>query len=309
MELSYVAFDSFGVKSSCIKIKTPDVTITIDPGIAIETDSFPLPFYKRAALVVYYKRKILEACKSSDVIAITHYHYDHHIPEKPFYKDKLLLIKHPTSFINKSQRDRAAYFLDVVKNHAKEIKIADSKLFVFGNTEVKFSKPLWHGPKGTKLGYVLMVSVSYKKEKILFTSDLNGIYIADYVDLIASEKPSIIIMDGFPSYLLGYLASYENLKKAISNNIKLLEKTNAKLYVIDHHLLRDYRYREIYYEVYKAAKEMKKNVLTAAEVLNKVPAVIEAYKKYGPTRWEHWQEFTFSYLDKLIKEAKAKSKD
>ncbi len=306
MKITPIAFDSLGVKSSCVQIKTNDITITIDPGIAAEVKSFPLPGRERFALVSRYDEKIRRACSKSAVVVITHYHYDHFIDEKDrrLYGNKILLIKHPMKKINHSQKGRAASFLQKAKEIAKEIHFADGKEFSFGKTKIKFSKPLWHGIKGTNLGYVLLVIVSDSREKLVFSSDLNGIYIPSYVDLIAREHPDVIILDGAPSYLLGYIMSLENLKRCVKNTIKLLQKTRCKLCILDHHLLRDYRYRELYYEAYRFAKEKKKMVLTAAELLGKKPAVLQGYEKNGPTRWQHWENYTFKKLDAMIKHAK-----
>lgn len=308
MKVEFIAFDSFGIKSMCTQIKTKNISILIDPGIAVETDSFPLPLTKRLFLKAKYKRKIKNRCKNSDIVIITHYHWDHHIPEGNMYKGKTLLIKDPRKNINKSQSERASRFLSLVKNKAKKIEIADNKKFKFGNVKIKFSKALWHGTKGTKLGKVLMVTIINKK-KILFTSDLDGPYLEKYANIIIKEDPDILILDAFPSYLLGFIASYKNLKRVIKNTIKILEKTNSELYVIDHHLLRDYRYREIYYEVYKRAKELGKDVKTAAEEIGKKPIVLKAYEKYGPTRWKNWENLTFQKLNKIIRHAeKVKTK-
>ena len=307
MKIEFVAFDSFGVKSSCTFIETADCKITIDPGIAMETDSFPLPFKEKLKLDFFYRNRIKKFCKSSDIVIVTHYHYDHHIPKAELYKDKLLFIKDPNKNINKSQRERASYFLKLVKNKAK-IEIADNKSFVFGKTKIKFSKPLWHGTLGTKLGKVIAVTVEDKKERLFFSSDVDGPYIKSYVDLIVKANPTILILDGHPTYLLGYLASFALLKKVLLNTIEIIRKTNCKLYIIDHHLLRDYRYREIYYEVYKEAKKLKKKVMTASEFLNMKPKVLEAYERYGPTRWKRWQPLTFELLDKMINKARKAGK-
>lgn len=113
--LEFVAFDSFGVKSMCTKIISEDLRILIDPGIAIETNSFPLPLLDRMTLVRRYERKIKNAVKDCDVIILTHYHYDHHIPEGDLYRGKKLLIKHPTENINKSQTNRARYLFFCAK--------------------------------------------------------------------------------------------------------------------------------------------------------------------------------------------------
>ncbi|MDI6639749.1 MAG: MBL fold metallo-hydrolase [Methanocellales archaeon] len=130
--LEFVAFDSFGVKSMCTKIVSEDLRILIDPGIAIETNSFPLPLLDRMMLVRRYERKIKNAVKDCDVIILTHYHYDHHIPEGDLYRGKRLLVKHPTENINKSQKNRARYLLSQVN---AEISHADSHEFNFGNTK------------------------------------------------------------------------------------------------------------------------------------------------------------------------------
>lgn len=279
MEVEYVAFDSFGVKSSCIFLQTKDIAICIDPGIAAEAKSFPLPEIKKQALKIKYKKAIKKACKKADVIVITHYHYDHHIPEASLYKEKHLLIKNPFKEINKSQKKRAEYFLSLVKNKANKIEIADGREFRFGNTYIKFSKPLWHGIKGTKLGKVIMVSVKDNEQKVVYSSDIDGPSIREYAKIIVKENPDLIILDGFPSYLLGYIASTKNLKRAIKNTLYITENTNAKI-ILDHHLLRDYRYLEFYHEVFEKAKELGKTVHTAAEELGKEPMVLKTFKNF-----------------------------
>ncbi|MCX6798847.1 MAG: MBL fold metallo-hydrolase [Candidatus Diapherotrites archaeon] len=309
MKINFIAFDSLGVKSSCTQVRTKDVTITIDPGIADEVDSFPLPHGQRCDLAGKYDERIRRACSQSDIVAITHYHYDHFIDEgdKRLYGGKILLIKHPKNKINHSQEGRAASFLPKAEKLAKEIHFADGKEFRFGSTIVRFSKPQWHGPQGTNLGFVLMVSVIEGKEKLLYTSDLNGVYLREQADSIIKEKPTFLILDGFPTYLLGYVASFANFKKAIENTVRIIEHTRCRWYVIDHHLLRDYRYPELYWEVYKKAKRLGKRVCTAAEMLGEKPAVLRAYEKNGPTRWVEWEDFSFQKLNKLIAGARKKA--
>jgi len=263
------------------------VKIVIDPGIAIETNSFPIPLFNRLVLVDKYERKIRNAVKDCEVAVITHYHYDHHIPEGNLYKGKKLLIKHPEKNINKSQKKRAKYFLEWVKEN--EIFYADSKEFKFGGTKIRFTKPLWHGTRNTKLGFVVGVIIE-NKEKIFFTSDIDGPYLKEYADMIIEENPDVLIIDGPPTYLLGYIMSYENLRKSIKNLKSIVEKTDFKTMLLDHHLLRDYRYRSLLHEVYETGEKLGKNVITAAEYNNKKPAVIEGYERYGPTKWKTWEK-------------------
>ena len=298
MRIRYIACDSLGVKSMCTQVKTRDTVITIDPGVSIESASFPLPENKRKGLVRRYYKRVRRSCNKSEFIIITHYHHDHYIPDIDFYKDKRLIVKDYNRNINKSQRKRAYELMELIDGNVDSIAYADNNTFVIDKTAISISEPLWHGNEKTRLGFVVMVEIvdEHKNKRLLYTSDLNGIYIEKYADMIINIEPDILIMDGFPSYLLGYVVSYKNLKSALKNTIKILENTNCEKYIIDHHLLRDYRYREIYYEVYKRAEELGRNVLTAAEDMGKRPVVVEAYEKYGPTKWNKWSRVTFKTL-------------
>lgn len=293
LDIDYVAFDSFGIKSMCVKVETKDCSITIDPGIAGEVGSFPLPSYVKAKLYMEYKGKIKKSTDNSDVVIITHYHYDHHICEKDerLYKDKLLLIKDPENSINKSQSRRSANFLEKIKGLPRRIRIADGKEFKIGKTRISFSKALWHGVRGTNLGYVIMAKVTDGGEKLLYSSDVDGPVLKGPTDKIIKESPDVLILDGPPTYLLGFIMAYYNLARSIINITRILEECNFRLMVLDHHLVRDYRYPDLLFEVYKKASELGKNVKTAAEVLGRRTKVLEGYEKYGPTRWKKWKRF------------------
>ena len=288
-----MAFDSFGVKSMCLRIETKDSTVLIDPGIAAEVDSFPLPEYQRILLHDRYKRRIVDSAKESDVIVVTHYHYDHHICERDrsLYGNKLLLLKDPERFINKSQRVRAANFLETIQGLPKRIRVADGRRIKFGGAKISFSKALWHGVEGTSLGYVIMVKIEEGGEKLLYSSDVNGLTVKKSTDLIVAENPSHLILDGPPTYLLGYIMAYYNLARSVINVRRLLEETSIETIVFDHHLARDYRFPDLLYEAYRKASELNKTLCTAAELQGKKPVVLEGYRKNGPTRWRSWKKF------------------
>lgn len=304
MEIEYIAFDSFGVKSSCILATTPDVRICVDPGIAIETGSFPFPRDVKFALMEKYRLRIAKACSKADVVTISHYHYDHHQPIPDWYKGKTLLIKDPQKAINKSQRERANYFLQIVKGIAKDIKVADNKEFRFGNTKISFSKPLWHGVANSALGYVLMSTISTQGYKILHSSDIDGPSIEKYTDLILNENPDILILDGAPTYLLGYIHAYYNLCRSVLNLRRLIKSQKIKKIIFDHHALRDYRYKDLYYLAFEAAKDHQIELHTVAEELGKKPAVMLGYEKYGPTKWKHWNEMKEEDMQRILGNAK-----
>jgi hypothetical protein len=306
MRIEYIAFDSFGIKSSCIKLMTDDIVITIDPGIAEETGSFPLPWHTKLGLVAKYQRAIARACADSDVIIISHYHYDHHIPQRELYKDKILLIKDPKKSINKSQTDRAAHFLDQigVRKAAKEIHIADGKTFRFGRTRISFSGPLWHGIPGTNLGFVLASEIADSERTLIHSSDIDGPVIEQYAEAIIKRNPDILILDGAPTYLLGYIHAYYNMARAIFNLVRIIERTDTDPIVLDHHVVRDYRYPELYKVAFDAAKERGIRLCTAAELLGRKPAVLAGFMKYGPTKWKRWQALGKRELRGYISRAK-----
>lgn len=301
MKINYIAFDSFGVKSSCVLVRTGDIKVCIDPGIAAEVDSFPLSKLSRSRLKLKYMRKIARACEKAEVIVISHYHYDHCKHIKEWYKDKIILIKDPKKFINKSQKERAKRFLELVKDTAKKIEIADGKEFEFGNTKIRFSKPLFHGVKNTRLGYVIMCSIDDGKKKLLHSSDIDGPIEEEYVKLIIKESPDLLILDGAPTYLLGYIHSFRNLCRAVLNLIKIIRSNKVRKIVLDHHLLRDYRYRDLYYAAFQEAKEQCITLRTAAEEIGEMPMVIKAYKKHGPTKWKKWEKVTKEKLKNVLK--------
>ena len=300
MNVICVAFDSFGVKSSCVRVETGDVAVVIDPGIAVEAGSFPLPWREKVWLREEYEYSIRRACSESDVIVLTHYHFDHHIPDQGMYEGKTLLIKDPKENINKSQRGRAKRLLEALD---ADVRIADGESFRFGETKIEFSKPVWHGVRGTNLGYVLMVKVQDEEKSVLHTSDVDGPTLRETTDLIIRENPDILILDGPPAYLLGFIMAYYNLAKSVLNVCEILEGTNVELTILDHHLVRDYRYPDLLCEVYKRAKKLNKKVCTAAELLGKKTKVLEGYAKHGPTKWKNWNKFKKEDMINVIKNA------
>ncbi len=128
MKFKLVWFDSFGAKSSCTLVKTKSISILIDPGIAVIHPSFPANPLKKIYWKNIGKRKIIETAKEADVIIISHYHWDHFLPnELKIYKGKTLFVKNPNEYINDSQRKRALNFFKNVWKY-------------FGKREISFEK-------------------------------------------------------------------------------------------------------------------------------------------------------------------------
>jgi predicted metallo-beta-lactamase superfamily hydrolase len=278
MEIVPIAFDSMGVRSMATFVKTKDVAITIDPSVSLAPSRYGLPPHKIEMEQMEEKwREIKGFVEKSDVIIITHYHYDHHNPEEvEIFEGKKLLLKHPKDKINRSQIERAEYFLERLRNVKVEIDFCDGKKYEFGNTFVEISKPVFHGAN-QKLGFVLEVFVSDGKNSFLFSSDVEGPLHADQTEFILQRRPEIVFIDGPMSYMLGYRFSKASLEKAVEN-LKKISEVSREI-VLDHHLLRDINWRNQISELFVHAEQFSTEIKSAAEFRGVEENLLEARRK------------------------------
>jgi predicted metallo-beta-lactamase superfamily hydrolase len=274
-----LAFDSLGTRSMSTFIETDDVKILIDPGVSLAPIRYSLPPHPiELKRMEEHWKKIVKYASDSEVLIITHYHYDHHRPEEnlEIYRKKFVFIKHPTEKINFSQKGRAKYFLEKIKRLPKEIQYADGKEFKFGKTRIKFSEPVFHGTN-PRLGFVIEVLIDDGKYKFIHTSDVEGPSQEDQTNFILENKPNLIFLDGPLSYML-YRFGEENMKKSVENMIKIVENRPEAL-IVDHHFLRDLKWKEKIREVFSVAKEKNVKVQTAAEFSGRPIEMLEAHRK------------------------------
>ncbi len=282
-----LAFDSFGVRSMATFIKTDDLKILIDPGVALAPVRYGLePHFLEWQRLDETWGTIRQYAKEADVLIVTHYHYDHHDPNYPeLYKGKMVFVKHPTENINMSQKERAAYYLAMIKDLPKRLQVADGKNFCFSKTIITFSKAVCHGTN-SRLGYVIEVSIKSGNEKFLYTSDVEGSSLEEQIGFILEEKPDVLFVDGPMTYMLGYRYSYKSLEISNANLVKAIKETSLKTLVLDHHFLRDLNYKLRIMPVYEAAEKRGVKVVTAAEFCGRKIEMLEAlrkelYAKYG----------------------------
>jgi predicted metallo-beta-lactamase superfamily hydrolase len=287
-----LAFDSFGVRSMATFIETDDLKILIDPGVSLAPiryglEPHPLEWQRLDETWETVKQYTEEA----EVLIVTHYHYDHHDPNYPeFYRAKTVFIKHPTENINRSQKERAEFFLNAIKGMPKRLDVADAKTFQFGKTCISFSRAVCHGTN-PRLGYVIEVSIKSNSEKFLYTSDIEGPSLEEQINFIIAEKPDILFVDGPMTYMLGFRYSFKSLEISNNNLIKAIMETNLNTLVLDHHFLRDLNYRVRIKPVYEAAEKRGVRVITAAEFCGRKVEMLEAlrkelYAKYGEAKLE-----------------------
>ena len=339
-----VWFDSLGAKSSCTLVRTPDVSVLIDPGIAVMQPSFPAPLAKKLYWEARGRLAIKRAASRADVVVISHYHYDHFTDfDRGLYEGKLLLAKNPNEYINDSQRGRAeSFFANYCKAFGKceladvlgepspkeypnpledipqaankdfgdynrrrkellrlglkwfhnrvrrwnralqipeldfgknRVRFPEGKELRFRRTRLRFTPPLFHGIEFSRVGWVFATTVQRGRMRFMHSSDLSGIYIEDYADLIIRENPHVLVLDGPPTYM-GFMLIKTNLKRCVENTCRVIrESSNLKLLIYDHHLLREKLYRKRTESVWKTAEREGVKILTAAEYLGKTPVI------------------------------------
>lgn len=156
-----------------------------------------------------------------------------------------------------------------------EVRFPEGSEVIFGKTRLRFTDPLFHGVEFSKVGWVFATVVERAGEKIIHSSDLNGPIIEDYANWLVEENPDILILDGPMTYMLGYMLNKINLKRVIQNVIRILEETETRLILYDHHLPREPKFREHTPDIWVAASKSGKKIMTVAEFLGKTPKVLE----------------------------------
>ncbi|HIE59222.1 MAG TPA: hypothetical protein EYP82_04690 [Hydrogenothermaceae bacterium] len=284
MKINLISFDSFSVRSTFTIVKT-DLNIFIDPSVAIAPKRYGLnPSKKEIEELKKIKSFIINNYKKADLFVITHYHWDHcPSPDSEhfglFKSDKKFFIKDYKN-TNKSQELRAKRVVKKAKEINKNFKFekADNKKLEIGNTLIRFTKPLWHGPKNSLLGKVIGVYIEYKESSFLFASDIQGIIPKETLKELIEFNPKILVMSGPATY---HYKWDKMLTKKSNENIKsFIEKTDVEKIVLDHHLLRDLKYKEKIKDVLKFAKEFDVKILTAAEFEGKKILQLEANRKF-----------------------------
>ena len=273
-----LADESFGVRSMCTLIETADTKILLDAGVSLASKRLGYPPHPREyQALIDCRKKISDAAKQADVITISHYHFDHHTPSytdwftnwsstqiaKEIYNGKLVLTKSYRSAVNASHRRRGWMFKKTGGRYAKKLENADGKTFLFGETTLSFSKPVFHGLENPEMGWVLMASIQFKDEKIVFASDVQGPMYSNTLDKILAEKPNLVIVGGPPTYLAGFKVKKEYIKMGTQNLKNLVEKIQTT--IVGHHTLRDEQWENYFQPIVDAAKEKGNRVLTAAK--------------------------------------------
>ncbi|MDR2699856.1 MAG: hypothetical protein LBC12_03470 [Nitrososphaerota archaeon] len=289
-----LAAESFGVRSMCTFVQTPDVSVLLDAGISVCPWRFNLPPHPVEFQNIQSLRgRIAGVAGKAQIVTVSHYHYDHYTPSfedwivnwtlltesaRQIYQNKTLLIKNPEKDINKSQRERAETFLQTGAKYAKTVEVADNKTFIYGKTKLEFSKAVPHGEDNSAMGYVIMVAIEYNdNERFMFAPDVQGPMSNKTLQLILEKPLSMLMLGGPPFYLQNIRITDVALQNAVSN-LKDIIKT-VPLTILEHHTLRDEHFQQKIRSLKEHAKQAGHGLLTAAEFVNEENNFLEANRK------------------------------
>jgi uncharacterized protein len=293
IKVTPLASESFGVRSMCTLVETPDVTVLLDAGVSLAPYRFNLPPHPIEFQTIANLRKtIAEAADKASVTSISHYHFDHHTPSfedwlvnwtedgetaRQIYQNKTVLVKSPKDNINNSQRQRAWMFQKTCGKHAKTLEVADGNTFNYGKTALRFSKAVAHGSEDSMLGWVIMATVERGEERFSFAPDVQGPMSELTLQLILDSKPTMIMLGGPPLYLGGFRVEIAQLDLGLRNLKRIIE--TVPLVILEHHALRDESWRLKLETVFQRAAEMGHRIVTAAEYVGKENLFLEFQRK------------------------------
>lgn len=265
-------------------VETEDLGILIDPGVALAPKRYGLPPHPiEKSLKERVWDEILKFSEKSDIVIVTHYHYDHYNPNRDLdivYGGKEIFLKDYNRNINNSQLRRSLYFLNRLKDYGlmDKVKIADSTIFNYGNTRIIFSPPFYHGIDD-RLGYVIMVYIEDGEGSFLYTSDVEGPYSEAAIEFIIKHDPQVIFLDGPPTYLReSFPADYFETSIANINTI-ILYSEYLKTIILDHHFMRDKEYNIWLNKLWSGSVGNDYiNIMNAAEYMGRAMNMLEAYR-------------------------------
>jgi len=107
------------------------------------------------------------------------------------------------------------------------------------------------------------------------SSDVQGPVTKSAKEYIIDQKPDLLIMDGPPTIFIGWKFSKQSLQDASDNLVEIINTLGCQV-ILDHHLLRDLKYLDIFSEPYRIGKE---KIKTFAEYLGKENNTLEAHRK------------------------------
>ncbi|HEV8673057.1 MAG TPA: hypothetical protein VGX21_03350 [Methylomirabilota bacterium] len=274
MRVMPLAADSLGVRSMATYVEAGGVRLLLDPGVSLSPRRYELPptpeeeeaFGRAWDRIDGYARR-------ADLITVSHYHGDHVRFDTALFGGRKVLAKDPRRMIDAHQAERGRAFWRGLEGHCI-LEPAEGRTLELGGTRVTFSPPLPHGREGSGFGFVVAVTVD-DGTRFVHAADVQGPASGVATAYLIRERPDLVYLSGPPTYLEAQVGK-DTVQQGLDNLLRLVNETGCRV-IVDHHAVRDRRYRERLGLAFETGR-----VVTAAEFLGRRDECLEVRR---PELW------------------------
>jgi len=266
-----LAAESLGVRSMATYVEVGQTGILIDPGATLAPSRFNLPpSAEEWEALRRANDRISGYAARADLIFVSHYHEDHFRSDPASYVGRTVLAKDPQRMITGLQAKRAADLWAALQPVAR-LESADGRRRRTLDLELRVSPPLPHGAEGTRLGFVVVLTVvdGPENERFVFASDVQGPLSTVAAAYLIQERPTLLYLSGPPSYIERELGA-ALIERGIDHLLRVVDATGCRV-IMDHHALRDTRFAERFARLWDTG-----SIVTAAGYLGLAEAPLES---------------------------------
>jgi predicted metallo-beta-lactamase superfamily hydrolase len=262
-------------------VEAGEARVLLDPGVSLSPHRYGLtPAPEEEEALARARDRIVAYAQRATLVTVSHYHADHWLRDAGVYAGRRVWAKDPLHLLDDHQVARGRAFWREVAPRAT-LERAEGRVADLGGARVKVSPPLAHGLEGSGLGCVVAVTVD-DGSRFVHAADVQGPASAVVTAYLVRERPDLVYLSGPPTYLEGHVGR-EVVERAIENLLRLVKETGCRV-ILDHHAVRDRRYRERLGQAFDTGR-----VVTVAEYLGRREACLEARRpqlwgcRRGPT--------------------------
>lgn len=276
MKVIPLAADSLGVRSMATYVEAGEVRLLLDPGAALSPRRYGLPPAPEEEDAFERALDRIEAySKRATLVTVSHYHADHCWTDPVVYADRPVWAKDPRRMLDERQADRGRAFWRDLGRHCRLLP-AENLSLDGRDAHVKVSPPLAHGLEGSGFGFVIAVTVD-DGTRFVHAADVQGPASPVATAYLLRERPDLLYLSGPPTYLEAHVGR-QVVQQGLDNLLRIVNETGCRV-ILDHHALRDRRYRERLGPAFDTGR-----VVTAAEYLGRRDECLETHR---PELWAH----------------------
>lgn len=278
MRVMPLAADSLGVRSMATYVEAGELRLLLDPGATVSPRRFDLgPTPEEEEALNRALDRIEGYARRATLITVSHFHGDHYRPEPEIYEGRRVWAKDPRRMTDGHQAGRGRTFWRALQGRCI-LEPAEGQVAEFDGVRIKISPPLGHGLEGSGFGFVVAVTVD-DGMRFVHAADVQGPASAVATAYILRERPDLVYLSGPPTYLEARIGR-DVVQAGLDNLLRLVNEAGCRV-IVDHHALRDRRYRERLGPAFATGR-----VVTAAEYLGRREECLEAHR---PDIWARYR--------------------